>query len=166
MSCKNRNGVMLVDIFLRFFRNFSKFGLNALLSVCESASTFPSHCLFRRHSLSQHCKGRLDWPWRRNLQTSNLIPKAPLVIAWPKFRKLYLHASPAIVKSHQFWWSSGNAFVSGEGYLRFKSRAGQIGHSVVNGSQMLQRFFERSCVARAQWHGDELRQLVTRLGRL
>ena len=27
-------------------------------------------------------------------------------------------------------WSSGNAFVSGAGGLRFKSRAGQIGHSV------------------------------------
>ena len=32
MSCKNRNEVMLVKIFLRFFLTFSKFGLNALLS--------------------------------------------------------------------------------------------------------------------------------------
>ena len=47
-------------------------------------------------------------------------------------------------------WSSGNAFVSGAGGLRFKSRAGQIGHSVANGSPLLQHFFERSCVARAQ----------------
>ena len=31
-------------------------------------------------------------------------------------------------------WSSGNAFVSGAEGLRFKSRAGQIGHSVANGS--------------------------------
>ena len=31
-------------------------------------------------------------------------------------------------------WSSGNAFVSGVGGLWFKSRAGQIGHSVANGS--------------------------------
>ena len=30
--------------------------------------------------------------------------------------------------------ASGNAFVSGAGGLRFKSRAGQIGHSVANGS--------------------------------
>ena len=30
-------------------------------------------------------------------------------------------------------WSSGNAFVSGAGGLRFKSRAGQIEHSVANG---------------------------------
>ena len=29
-------------------------------------------------------------------------------------------------------WSSGNAFVSGAGGLGFKSRAGQIGHSVAN----------------------------------
>ena len=47
-------------------------------------------------------------------------------------------------------WSSGNAFVSGAGGLRFKSRAGQIGHSVANGSPPLQHFFEWSCVARAQ----------------
>ena len=31
-------------------------------------------------------------------------------------------------------WSSGNAFISGAGGLRFKSQAGQIGHSVVNSS--------------------------------
>ena len=31
-------------------------------------------------------------------------------------------------------WSSGNAFVSGAGGLRFKSQAGQIGHSVANSS--------------------------------
>ena len=47
-------------------------------------------------------------------------------------------------------WSSGNAFVSGAGGLRFKSRAGQVGHSVANGSPPLRHFFERSCVARAQ----------------
>ena len=47
-------------------------------------------------------------------------------------------------------WSSGNAFVSGAGGLRFKSRVGQIGHSVANGSPPLRHFFEWSCVARAQ----------------
>ena len=39
-------------------------------------------------------------------------------------------------------WSNGHAFVSGSASLRFKSRAGQIGHSVANGSL---HFFERSC---------------------
>ena len=34
-------------------------------------------------------------------------------------------------------WSSGNALVSGVGGLRFKSRTGQIGHSVTNGSPPL-----------------------------
>ena len=58
--------------------------------------------------------------------------------------------------------SSGNAFVSGAGGRRFKSRARQIGNSVANGSPSLQHFFERSCVARAQWRGDGSRQLVTR----
>ena len=43
-------------------------------------------------------------------------------------------------------WLSGNAFVSGTGASRFKSLAGQIGHCVANGSQLLQHF-ERSCVA-------------------
>ena len=52
-------------------------------------------------------------------------------------------------------WSSGNAFVSGAEGHRFKSRAGQIGHSVANGSLLLrhfflQHFFERNCVA---WSG-------------
>ena len=47
-------------------------------------------------------------------------------------------------------WSSGNAFVSGTGSRRVKSRAGQIGHSVANGSPPLRHFFERSCVAWAQ----------------
>ena len=49
-------------------------------------------------------------------------------------------------------WSSGNAFASGAEGLRFKSWAGQIGHSVANGSPPLQHFFERSCVART--HND------------
>ena len=31
---------------------------------------------------------------------------------------------------------------------RFKSRGGQIRHSVANGSPLLQHFFERSCVSR------------------
>ena len=50
--------------------------------------------------------------------------------------------------------SSSNAFVSGAVGLRFKSRAGQIKPSVTNGSPTLQHFFEKSCVAQAQWRGD------------
>ena len=37
-----------------------------------------------------------------------------------------------------------NAFVSGAGGLRFKSRAGQIGRNVVNGSPPLLRFLKRA----------------------
>ena len=37
-------------------------------------------------------------------------------------------------------WSSGNAFVSGAGGPRFKSLAGQIKHSVTNGSPSLGHF--------------------------
>ena len=46
--------------------------------------------------------------------------------------------------------SSGNAFVSEAGGLRFKPWAGEIAHSVAYGSPPLRHFFERSCVARAQ----------------
>ena len=61
-------------------------------------------------------------------------------------------------------WLSGNAFVSGAGCLRLKSPAGQIGHSVVKGSPLLQHFEKRSCVARAQWRGDGPRKLATPFG--
>ena len=44
--------------------------------------------------------------------------------------------------------SSGNAFVSGARVLRFKSRAGQIEHSVASESLPLRYFFEKSSVAR------------------
>ena len=47
----------------------------------------------------------------------------------------------------EFLNMSGNKFVSGAGGLGFKSRAGQIGHSVANGSPPLRYFFEKSCVA-------------------
>ena len=49
---------------------------------------------------------------------------------------------------HFAWFSF--AVISGAGGLRFKSRAGLIEHSVANSSPPLQRFFEKSCVARAQ----------------
>ena len=57
-----------------------------------------------------------------------------------------------------------DALVSGARGLRFKSRAGQIGHSVANSSPPLQHFFKQSCVARAQRTGDGPCQLVTRFG--
>ena len=61
-------------------------------------------------------------------------------------------------------WSSGSAFVSGAGSLMFKSRAGQIGHSVANGSSSLRHFFVKSCVVRAQWRGDRPHKLVIPFG--
>ena len=48
------------------------------------------------------------------------------------------------------FWLSGNAFVSEAGSLRFKSRAGQIGHNVDNGLPPWEHFFKRSCVTRAR----------------
>ena len=44
--------------------------------------------------------------------------------------------------------SSTTTLVSAAEGLRFKSRAGQIRHSVDNGSPPLRHFFERSCFAR------------------
>ena len=41
-------------------------------------------------------------------------------------------------------------FVSEAGGMRFKSQAGQIGHSVANDLPPLQHFFEMNCVARVQ----------------
>ena len=56
-----------------------------------------------------------------------------------------------IASCYELWLaslSSGNAFAFGAEDLRFKSRAGQIGHSVANhDSPTLQHFFEGSCVA-------------------
>ena len=46
------------------------------------------------------------------------------------FKNYYLIYKPAS-------WSSGNAFVSEAGGLRFKSQTGQIGQSVANGSLAL-----------------------------
>ena len=45
-------------------------------------------------------------------------------------------------------YSSGNTFASGSGGLRFKSRAGQIGRSVANGSPLLRYFFKGAVLFR------------------
>ena len=44
--------------------------------------------------------------------------------------------------------SSGNAFVSGAGGLRLKSRAGQSGHSVANGSPPMQHLLKEDVLPR------------------
>ena len=48
----------------------------------------------------------------------------------------YCKSGPAIAR---LVGVTGNAFVSGAGGLRFKSQAGQIGHSVANGSPPLRK---------------------------
>ena len=45
-------------------------------------------------------------------------------------------------------WFSSNAFVSGTGDLRFKSRPGEIGHNVANGSPPLLHFLKRAVLLR------------------
>ena len=70
------------------------------------------------------------------------------------------HYTPVICRSvlrEPASWSSGNVFVAGAVGRRFKSQAGQIGHSVANGSPPLQNFFVKSCVALEQNHGVGLR---------
>ena len=53
----------------------------------------------------------------------------------------------------QRWQSSSNAnaFVSEAECLMFKSRAGQIRHSVANGMPLLRHFFTRSCVVHMRY---------------
>ena len=58
-------------------------------------------------------------------------------------------------------FSSGNAFVSGTDGLRFKFRAYQMGHGVVNRSPPLQHFFEKSGDPWEQRSENWPRQLVT-----
>ena len=63
---------------------------------------------------------------------------------------LFLLVNNKLLSVRLSGWSSGNVFVSGTGGLRFKSRAGQIRHSVANGLPPLRHYFERSCVVRVQ----------------
>ena len=63
-----------------------------------------------------------------------------------------MHGFETICYTHGFEetknsWSSANAFLSGVGGQKFKSRTGQIERSVANDSPPLRYFFERSCVA-------------------
>ena len=56
-------------------------------------------------------------------------------------RRLFAHAPS---------WSSDSEFVCGAEGLRFKSRAGQIRHSVADGSPLLQHFIGKSSLARTR----------------
>ena len=56
------------------------------------------------------------------------------------------------------------AFFSRARGFKVKSRAGQIGHSVADGSAPLRYFFKRRCAARGAMSGDGPRQLVTPFG--
>ena len=60
-------------------------------------------------------------------------------------------------------WPSDKAFVSGARDLKFKSPV-KLDTIIANGSPPLRHFFERSCVARAQRHGDVSRKLVPHFG--
>ena len=57
-----------------------------------------------------------------------------------------------------------DAFISGAGGPRFKSRAGQIGYSVANSSPPLRHFFERRFVALGQWDKNGPCKLVAGFG--
>ena len=60
------------------------------------------------------------------------------------------YALIVIMRLIQAIWSRDDSFVTETGGLRFKSRAGQIGHTVADGSPPLQHcVLQRSCVARA-----------------
>ena len=78
------------------------------------------------------------------------LVKAAKASPHAEFYNLSTDHNGTVLKLENASWSSGNAFVSGAGGLRFQPRAGQIGHSIVNGSPLLQHFFKRSCADRAQ----------------
>ena len=49
-------------------------------------------------------------------------------------------------------WSSGNAFVTGAGGQKFKSRAGQFGNNIANGSPPLRHFFLKKLCLKVNLH--------------
>ena len=89
--------------------------------------------LLKRGVEIRSAKTRLNW--------LNKWAMAMLEVANGKISVIYkLHST----------WSSGYAFVSGAGGLRFKSRASQIENRVANGSAPLRHVFKRDYVARVQ----------------
>ena len=78
------------------------------------------------------------WVW--SVLPAKVLQKLRFIFA-PNIRFGFYFPAPAR-------WLNGNVLGSGTGGLRLKSRAGQIGHSVANGSPGLRYFFKRSCVAR------------------
>ena len=124
---------------------------------------FENLVIWHASVIQQLLRSKLPPSWGYNLLfwvglSSKLILS---VIINSKFTKLDNAVWDCYSSSTLASWSSGNAFVSGAGGLRFKSRAGKIGQSVVNGSPPLRHFFEKSCVARAQWRVYGPRRLVT-----
>ena len=63
-----------------------------------------------------------------------MVPRRKCDISGTLVVPLVVFCSSVMILCKPGSWSSGNVFVSGVGGLWFKSRAGQIGHSVVNGS--------------------------------
>ena len=86
------------------------------------------------------------------LQRWRAVGNTVFDLTGPRFEPSTSHSRDERITARPIYrpasWSSGNAFVSGAGGRRFKSRAGQFEHSVANGSPPLQHFFEKSCVAR------------------
>ena len=82
------------------------------------------------------------------LQRKNVSQDLMTSLDVKNFFLFRLNINCNILNTYPASWSSGNAFVSGAGGLRFKSRAGQIAHSVANGSPPLPYFFDWSCGAR------------------
>ena len=64
-----------------------------------------------------------------------------MLLPWLQLQLTVLHT---VYESNLLLQSSDNAFVSGAGGLKFKSRAGEIGHSVANRLPSLRHSFERS----------------------
>ena len=112
------------------------------------ANLKPTEFVFRHHNNIRWKKRRRKKPsWKTSRHCSGLL--------------LLVDKKKALLEQNELWyivthlagcqptsWLSGNEFVSEAEGLRFKLWAGQIGHSVENGSPSLRHFFVRNCAAR------------------
>ena len=158
---------------VKLISNLSLYMLCYAEAFTELAGPNSSHCAYRQYSFFRRilfCIGSEPlatlypiWPARDlNLRLpdpeTNALPLDQLASDAKSFvHKIHINKQSHGNRCRLFWfplasWSSGNAFVSGAGGLKFKPLAGQIGLSVANGLPPLQHFFERSC--EEQWSGN------------
>ena len=139
-----------------FLRSKFKFSPQRKIFFVRHGYEKRNFSLWTRHNLA----GK---EWKPCLEFSNELRKSNSAVAQLYYDQTEKVKSIMLQKRNLFAtyfapasWSRGNTFVFGAGGLTFKSRSGQIGHSVANSSPPLRHFFKRSWVARARWRGDRV----------